>query len=121
MRRFGKERTRAEALVISGVFSIMPMPTQWLAWASAALLSASFLVSPVAFAPPWAEAQAASKAPARAKASAQSNAGKKGRPAAATAQPQLPPRIPFTAAEDAVAAIPGMPEARFWGDTETDF
>ena len=94
----------------------MPMPTRRLAWASAALLSASFLVSPVAFAPPWAEAQA--KAPARVKASAQSSAGKK---EPATAQPQLPPRIPFTAAEDAVAAIPGIPEARFWGDIEADF
>jgi predicted acylesterase/phospholipase RssA len=96
----------------------MPMPTRWLAWASAALLSASFLVSPVTFAPPLGGAQAAAKATARVKASAQSSSGKK---EPATAQPQLPPRIPFTAAEDAVAAIPGIPEARFWGDTETDF
>ena len=96
----------------------MPMPTRWLARASAALLSASFLVSLVAFAPPGAEAQAAAKATARVKASAQSSAGKK---EPATAQPQLPPRIPFTAAEAAVAAIPGIPEARFWGDTEADF
>jgi hypothetical protein len=96
----------------------MPMSTRWLARASAALLSASFLVSLVAFAPPGAEAQAAAKATARVKASAQSSAGKK---EPATAQPQLPPRIPFTAAEDAVAAIPGIPEARFWGDKEADF
>ena len=100
----------------------MPMPTGWLACASAALLSASFLVSAVPFAPPSGEAQAAgAKAVARAKGTAHSDAGKKGRPAAATAQPQLPPRIPFTAAEDAVAAIPGIPEARFWGDAEADF
>ena len=43
-------------------------------------------------------------------------------PPAATAQPQkLPPRAPFTAADDAVASVPGMPDARFWADSETDF
>ena len=33
----------------------------------------------------------------------------------------LPPRPPFTAAEDATAAIPGMPDARFWADSTEDF
>jgi hypothetical protein len=33
----------------------------------------------------------------------------------------LPPRAPFTAADAAVAAVPGMPDARFWADSETDF
>jgi predicted acylesterase/phospholipase RssA len=33
----------------------------------------------------------------------------------------LPPRTPFTAAEDAAASIPGMPDARFWADSVTDF
>ena len=43
-------------------------------------------------------------------------------PPAATAQPQkLPLRAPFTAADDAVASVPGMPDARFWADSETDF
>jgi hypothetical protein len=43
-------------------------------------------------------------------------------PAAAAAQPQkLPPRAPFTAADEAVAGVPGMPDARFWADSETDF
>ena len=36
-------------------------------------------------------------------------------------QPQLPPRVPFTAAEDAASIIPGMPDARFWADSEKDF
>lgn len=40
---------------------------------------------------------------------------------AASTQPQLPPRVPYTAAEDAVATIPGIPDARFWADSETDF
>ena len=40
----------------------------------------------------------------------------------AAAQPQkLPPRAPFTAADAAVAGVPGMPDARFWADSETDF
>jgi predicted acylesterase/phospholipase RssA len=34
---------------------------------------------------------------------------------------QLPPRVPFTAAEDAAAGIPGMPDARFFADSTTDF
>ena len=43
-------------------------------------------------------------------------------PRAAAAQPQkLPPRTPFTAADAAVAGVPGMPDARFWADSETDF
>src|SRR5947207_15403172 len=41
---------------------------------------------------------------------------------AAAGQPQkFPPRTPFTGADDAVAGIPGMPDARFWADSETDF
>ena len=43
-------------------------------------------------------------------------------PPVVAAQPQkLPPRAPFTAADDAVASVPGMPDARFWADSETDF
>jgi predicted acylesterase/phospholipase RssA len=41
---------------------------------------------------------------------------------AATAQPrQLPARTPFTAADEVAAAIPGLPDARFWADSITDF
>jgi hypothetical protein len=47
------------------------------------------------------------------------NAAPKPPPAASTEQ--LPPRVPFTAAEDAVATIPGIPEARFWADSTKDF
>jgi hypothetical protein len=43
-------------------------------------------------------------------------------PPSAAAQPQkLPPRTPFTAVEDAAAVVPGMPDVRFWADSETDF
>jgi predicted acylesterase/phospholipase RssA len=43
---------------------------------------------------------------------------------AAQPQPQakqLPPRIPFTAADEVAATIPGMPDARFWADSVADF
>jgi predicted acylesterase/phospholipase RssA len=41
---------------------------------------------------------------------------------AAAAQPKpLPERTPFTMDDDAVAAVPGMPDARFWADSTTDF
>jgi predicted acylesterase/phospholipase RssA len=41
--------------------------------------------------------------------------------AAAAQQSKLPPRAPFTAADDAVATIPGMPDARFFADSQADF
>jgi predicted acylesterase/phospholipase RssA len=40
---------------------------------------------------------------------------------AVVAQPKLPARTPFTMEDDAVAAIPGMPDARFWADSTADF
>jgi predicted patatin/cPLA2 family phospholipase len=40
---------------------------------------------------------------------------------AAAGQPKLPPRTPFSAADDAAAAIPGMPDARFFGDSVADY
>ena len=48
-------------------------------------------------------------------------AHKSGAGQAPTAQPQpqakqLPPRIPYTAADGVAAAIPGMPDARFWAN-----
>jgi predicted acylesterase/phospholipase RssA len=42
-------------------------------------------------------------------------------PAAAVQPKQLPPRIPFTAADQAAATIPGMSDARFWADSISDF
>jgi predicted acylesterase/phospholipase RssA len=34
---------------------------------------------------------------------------------------ELPTRTPYTAAEALVATIPGMPDARFWADSEADY
>ena len=42
--------------------------------------------------------------------------------APAAGEPSKPPaRTPFTAADEAAAVIPGMPDARFWGDSVADF
>ena len=46
--------------------------------------------------------------------------GNAGAPAAGQPAP-LPSRTPFTAAEDAAAVVPGIPEARFWADSTGDF
>ena len=57
-----------------------------------------------------------------AKSVASAHGGKKAAsPSTASSDQQPPPRTPFTAAEDAVATIPGMPDARFWADSTTDF
>jgi predicted acylesterase/phospholipase RssA len=42
-------------------------------------------------------------------------------PAVAAQPKSLPARTPFTAGEDAVATIPGMPDVRFWADSTADF
>jgi predicted acylesterase/phospholipase RssA len=42
-------------------------------------------------------------------------------PLAAARPPQLPPRVPYSATDAAAATIPGMPDARFWADSATDF
>jgi predicted acylesterase/phospholipase RssA len=41
--------------------------------------------------------------------------------APAAGVPKLPPRTPFTAADDASAAIAGMPDARFFADSIADY
>src|SRR5580693_6082354 len=83
---------------------------RWYAYTAAALLAAPLLL-PVPFA-----ADQYRNPPARKAAPA--------KPPAAQPQPQakqLPPRIPFTAADEVAAAIPGMPDARFWADSVADF
>jgi predicted acylesterase/phospholipase RssA len=84
---------------------------RWYVYTAAALLAAPLLVA----APFSGQAAAAQTRSARAH---------KGAPAklpAAPSQAKLPPRIPFTAADEASAAIPGMPDARFWADSVADF
>ena len=42
-------------------------------------------------------------------------------PAAAAAPKERAERSPFTVEEDDAAVVPGIPDARAWGDSETDF
>jgi predicted acylesterase/phospholipase RssA len=93
---------------------------RWYFYTAAALLAAPLLV-PTPFAAAQDGNAPARKAPAH-KASAHKTALAKA--PAAQPQPQakqLPPRIPFTAADEIAAAIPGMPDARFWADSVADF
>jgi predicted acylesterase/phospholipase RssA len=89
---------------------------RWYVYTAAALLAAPLVLPPsVPFSAKPAAAQNRST-PAHKRAAAKAPA--------AQPQPQakqLPPRIPFTAADEVAAAIPGMPDARFWADSVADF
>ena len=92
---------------------------RWYVYTAAALLAAPLLVpAPLAAQPTTDQYRSppAHKAPAHKRAPAKAPA--------AQPQPQakqLPPRIPFTAADEVAATIPGMPDARFWADSIADF
>jgi len=82
---------------------------------AAALLAAAWLV-PAAVAPAGAQTASHKSKHSQAKASPAKP------PVAPTLAPKiLPPRAPFTAADEAAAVIPGMPDARFWADSVSDF
>src|SRR5580698_9242330 len=97
----------------------MAKMARWYLHTAAALLAVPLLVPAPLAAQPAADqyrSAPAHKAPARNSAPAKAPA--------AQPQPQakqLPPRIPFTAAEEVAATIPGMPDARFWADSVADF
>jgi predicted acylesterase/phospholipase RssA len=89
---------------------------RWYVYTAAALLAAALALPPSA---PFSATPAAAQnrsAHAHKRVPAKSPAV----PPQAQAK-QLPPRIPFTAADEALAAIPDMPDARFWADSVTDF
>jgi hypothetical protein len=94
----------------------MAKMARWYVHTAAALVLAPFFVP----APAAAQPAPAQNRSAPAKAPAHKSATVKP-PAAPPQAKQLPPRIPFTAADEAAAAIPGMPDARFWADSVTDF
>jgi Patatin-like phospholipase len=59
--------------------------------------------------------------PARAKHKAPAKTQEPEAPPPAPNSSDLPPRVDYTAAEAVRAAIPGMPDARFWSDSVADF
>src|SRR5262249_17739152 len=77
---------------------------------AAVLLSTASLLTASALAPA-ANAQAGRNAPG----------GRAPAPSAPMPPKPLPPRVPFTAADEEAAAIPGMPDARFWAESTKDF
>jgi predicted acylesterase/phospholipase RssA len=91
----------------------------------AAVITLSFAVGPShaqSAAPRKKESTTTSAKPAsaaRKKTPAPNRAAKKEEPA--SKGPKIPPRESFTAAEAAAAVIPGIADARFWGDSEQDF
>jgi predicted acylesterase/phospholipase RssA len=99
----------------------MNLPVRWTISTCAAVLAATFSLLPQgSFAAATAQVQSAHhQVGVRAKkAHAKPTVAP---PGAAAQQSKLPPRTPFTAADDAVAAIAGMPDARFWADSVPDF
>ena len=89
--------------------------------AAGALLAASLLLpSGLPYAAGVAHAQAVTSQPRVKRGTAAGTMKPAPSPAPSTSK-ELPPRVPFTTAEDAVAAIPGIPDARFWADSETDY
>src|SRR3984885_12357857 len=89
----------------------MTSSPRWYLSTAAALLAAQFLVSFAAY--PVAAQTKSTRSQTKANAS---------NPPVAAVQPkQLPPRIAFTAADQAAAPLPGMPDARFWADSVSDF
>jgi hypothetical protein len=99
----------------------MNLSLRWTLYAGlAVLLVAAYPIAPQN---PFSGARAQTPRPPAAHPGVHAKQAPKPTPAPrATAQaPKLPPRAPFTAADDAVAAVPGMPDARFWADSAADF
>ncbi len=89
---------------------------------TAALFAALFVLLPlVAGAAAYAQGTGATQKKSSAHAKTAPGQGTSQAPAPGAQAGKFPPRTQFTAADDAVAAIPGMPDARFFADSETDF
>jgi predicted acylesterase/phospholipase RssA len=104
----------------------MTKPRLWTITAAVALLTVPFFV--LSLAPvPAAQPDDFGAAPGNYRGTVHARTVKKQKlppappPPPPGAETKLPPRVPFTAAEDATAVIPGMPDARFWADAQTDF
>jgi predicted acylesterase/phospholipase RssA len=110
--------------------SATALPDRRAKWTGAALVALPVLIwasMPATAETPQSPNATAARAPAiilarTERAAPRQDAKKPAEPPPQQAGPKRPPaRIPFTAEEDAAAIVPGMPEARFWADSETDF
>jgi hypothetical protein len=103
---------------------IMPMtPHQrWTSRAAAAVIVAAPLLASVGLSAALAQGLTGpAKTVSQPQLVIQAKAKKNPPPPAEAKSTELPPRMPYTAAEALVATIPGMPDARFWGDSEADY
>ena len=94
---------------------------RWYVYTAAALLAAPLVMPPSAPSAAQPAVDQYRSAPAH---RAPAHKGAPAKQPAAQPQPQakqLPARISFTAADEVAAAIPGMPDARFWADSVADF
>jgi predicted acylesterase/phospholipase RssA len=89
------------------------------AFLAAAALASTLTPGPASFSGAYAQDAAAPRARTAVRPRAAKPVAKP--PAAAAQAKSLPERMPFTADDDAVAAIAGMPDARFWADSTRDF
>jgi predicted acylesterase/phospholipase RssA len=96
--------------------------TRWtICTCAAAILAAPLLLPPeLPFSAAPAHAQSLSKPKAH-RGTAKTQAPAQAPPPAPAALSEPPPRVAYTAADAAAAAIPGIPEARFWGNSVSDF
>jgi len=95
----------------------------YFAWA-AALLAASSVPqfgAPFASTPAYAQSVKQKPSAAHGKAAPSPSSGTPQAPAPTAQAPKFPPRAPFTAADDAAATIPGIPDARFFADATGEF
>jgi predicted acylesterase/phospholipase RssA len=85
--------------------------------AAGALLLLAFLLPPGT---PYTTVTARAQAVTPAKKGTPAKRAKSSTPSP-SASKELPARVPYTAAEAAISVIPGIPDARFWADSETDY
>lgn len=92
--------------------------------ACAAALAVAFALqcaAPLGGTMAYAQSTKGKPAAARGKAVPKSAHGTPQAPAPAAQASKFPPRTPFTAADDAAATIPGMPDVRFFADQTDEF
>ena len=98
-------------------------PPRWTLCAAAAALLAIPLLVPSAFtaAPAQAQGLTAPAHPQVVTGQARTKTKAQNPPSGKAKAGELPPRIPYTVAESLIATVPGMPDVRFWGDSEADY
>jgi predicted acylesterase/phospholipase RssA len=72
-------------------------------------------------APPASAQESGAKGVPRPAAVTHSKAKTPNQPAVEAKSSELPPRVPYTLQDSLAATVPGMPDVRFWADSEADY